>query len=276
MTQSLNKKAFTLIELLVVIAIIGLLSSVILVAVQDARDKADIAKVLQYSASVHSALGAYIVGEWRFEDNLNDTSGYGNHGTWENTGGSAPGGNFVDGVPGADSKGLNFNGSDDYVRIDNSTSLQVIGDLTIDAWIYPEDISQGRQGIVFKHYNYEYEVIMQQNTGVIIFYHGNGTWESMNVGMLVSENKWNHIVIVRTMDSNKISFYLNGKFIGDDNFTITPVSSTNSVIIGSRLGTSYFFDGIIDEVHIYEKELTSAQIQKLYAEGAKRHNIAYE
>ncbi len=57
-----KQKAFTLIELLVVIAIVGLLSSVILVAVQDARDKANIAKILQYSASVHHDLGAYAVG----------------------------------------------------------------------------------------------------------------------------------------------------------------------------------------------------------------------
>ncbi|MDO8436136.1 MAG: type II secretion system protein, partial [bacterium] len=57
-----KKKAFTLIELLVVIAIIGLLASIILVSLKGTREKARIAKSLDFSQRINHALGAYAVG----------------------------------------------------------------------------------------------------------------------------------------------------------------------------------------------------------------------
>ena len=88
-------RAFTLIEILVVIAIIGILASIVTVVSFEVREKARIAAALQFSSTVHNTLGAYLVGEWRFEEGGNDTcptsdptyndicdtSGEDNHGT---------------------------------------------------------------------------------------------------------------------------------------------------------------------------------------------------
>ncbi len=53
------KKAFTLIELLVVVAIISLLSSVVIVSLQDSREKAAIAKLREQTRQVQTALELY-------------------------------------------------------------------------------------------------------------------------------------------------------------------------------------------------------------------------
>ncbi len=53
-----TKKGFTLIELLIVIAIIGILSSIVLVRISSAREKANIAA---YKAQVHSLQGATVL-----------------------------------------------------------------------------------------------------------------------------------------------------------------------------------------------------------------------
>ena len=55
-----NKKGFTLIELLIVIAIIGLLASIVLVSLNNARDKAKIASYVSGAAQVRTLVGAAI------------------------------------------------------------------------------------------------------------------------------------------------------------------------------------------------------------------------
>lgn len=77
-----KQKSFTVIELLVVIAIIGLLASIVLVALRGSTEKARLAKVIQFSASIKHALGAYILAEWNFDNDIgaevvHDTSGNG-------------------------------------------------------------------------------------------------------------------------------------------------------------------------------------------------------
>ena len=80
------RRGFTLVELLVVIAIIGLLSSVIIASVNNARTKGQYARNLQLDANYNHNLGDSLVGQWLFDEPFGtgplDTSGFGNTGTF--------------------------------------------------------------------------------------------------------------------------------------------------------------------------------------------------
>lgn len=141
----MRKKGFTLIELLVVIAVIGLISSIVLVQIKTPREKAQIAKSLQFSNTIQNALGSEGVGTWSFDDQTNptkDSSGYGNNGT-------IYGASFTDETPhkvvgtGAGRYALQFDGVDDYVDCGAPSSLDIPGDKTLELWVKFNSLGEG-------------------------------------------------------------------------------------------------------------------------------------
>ncbi|MBW2632355.1 MAG: PGF-pre-PGF domain-containing protein, partial [Deltaproteobacteria bacterium] len=75
---------------------------------------------------------------------------------------------------------------------------------------------------------------------------------------------WYHVAVVRTVTPNKATFYIGGQSLNTEDLARTPVGSTNSVFIGKRGGTTYPFNGSIDEVRIYNRALSGDEIYRQY------------
>jgi len=258
----MKNKSFTLIELLVVIAIIGLLASIVMVSVGLAREKARIAAGQRFASQLDHSLEA--VGSWRFDGNLLDGSGYGNDGTLTCLGASCWETDMTKCMQG---QCLTFNG-DDLINCGNGASLNITKKITISAWIYPKSTNTGT--IVAK--NGPYYLGFSNSKIASGIYTGIWTW--LNGNTTISLNAWSHLAI--TYNSSLIKVYLNGKEDGSTPKNGDMIISGDSVRIGwGAPGFNNYFNGLIDEVRIYNQSLTSAQIEKIFVQGLERHrNLA--
>jgi len=258
-----NQRSFTLIEVLMVITIIGLLASIILITTKGARERAKIAKSLNFAAQVHHVLGAYAVGIWDLDDQVNptaDASGYDNHGT-------ITGATFTADTPSGKGYALDLDGAGDYVSVSPFDNLRGATQFTIAFWAkfdVPQDSIFWRNGgwlteVGATQYRFRFNL---DNDWRANFY----------INHIVGQ--WHHVVI--SWDGTWTKGYINGELKLDSNldsaFSVMSDNSDN-LYIGHR---SAYFSGFIDDVRIYSEALSSAQIRKLYVEGAKKKDLAVE
>jgi hypothetical protein len=75
----------------------------------------------------------------------------------------------------------------------------------------------------------------------------------------VPVNTWTHLAA--TYDGTTLRLFANGTQIGSAAMSGTLVKSANALSIGGSLVWGEYFEGLIDEVRIYNRALTSAEIR---------------
>ena len=93
----------------------------------------------------------------------------------------------------------------------------------------------------------------------------NGTNISLNNAYAASTfpglNQW--VMVTATYDGNAAKMYINGVLGGSSNIS-SSVTSTNMFIGASNSGGYQDFPGLIDDVRIYNRALSAAEVQALY------------
>ena len=202
--------------------------------------------------------GALPVAYWNLDENTGalakDSSGNGNNGSLINSPAWAPGKN---------GPALKFNGTNQTVSAVNSSSLNITGqNLTLEAWINPSS-GAGDGDIIHKEGQY---TIFRNSNGTIT-YADSTIWNYATVGQHGStpSSQWSHVAVTR--DVSSVKFYINGKYIDSYSCSGSISGNGNSVYIGCYNGGPSWFNGLIDDVKIYNYTRTPAQVAWDYNMG---------
>ena len=210
-------------------------------------------KSLFYPSS--GGINSGLIGYWTLDgnnliNNVTDSSGNGNNGILVNF----PATSTVV-VPGKVGQSLTFNNN--YVSINDSASLRP-SNITIAFW-YKSLENNILQYLIMKDKSSDASYYVQiNNSATIKFCTTGGTCASMsNSGFL---NNWVHIVI--TFDGTTAKFYKNGSYISQQG-TMNAIDYTSPLKL--YLGySSNAPQGLMDDVRIYNRVLSSNEVLQLY------------
>ncbi len=231
------------------------------------------------SSVLFADLSDGLVGHWSFDDGTaTDNSGNGNNGTIH--GAIATGG--------VSGQALHFDGLNDYVRVPDTPSLNFgpNQDFSLLAWIKAEPGQTNYQGTILAKLNPEDGNIKKRSLGYALMVRGirdpnyegqAGVWIGGEHGeaelfKLYSDNDyddgaWHHVAATVDRDGLGI-LYVDGREV--DSADISHLSSVDqsypeNLEIGREgVLNTYHYRGVLDDIRIYNRELSCWEIRSLY------------
>jgi hypothetical protein len=229
-----------------------------------------------------------LVGYWSFDEGAGttayDASGKGNNGTIY--GAKWTQGALAPSKSGAFGTGLSFDGVDDYVRVSSSASLKIDTSITLSMWFRAASLPSGVWKVPLVKGGGDQDYSFQINPDNTLMWWANDLSPSAVPFGTITTGIWYHAVAVYDKNLGKIFVYLNGTLKNPDGTSVTGSITHNDLPldIGS-MGGLYPFNGLIDEVRIYNRALSEEEIRYLYNRGAPiahwkfdegKGNIAYD
>ncbi|RLG23282.1 hypothetical protein DRN85_09660, partial [Methanosarcinales archaeon] len=197
-----------------------------------------------------------------------DSSTYGNHGTaYGNTA-------LTTNRDQQANRAYDFDGNGDFVSIPHASSFDV-DEITVAAWIYRRDTGDDRvvcksTGTSVSNHIFSLGVVSagtDLNKVRVRLTTSSGS-SSIDGTATFATNTWTHVAF--TYDRQNIRIYVDGTEAGVFAKTGDIKKSAIPVVIGNvNLTDNRYFNGKIDDVHIYNRALIATEIQELYSAGTE-------
>jgi hypothetical protein len=162
-------------------------------------------------------------------------------------------------TPGKFGSGLSLDGMSARMTVADSSSLDLRGGMTLEAWVLPTTLSAWRT------------VILKETTGELVYalYASDGTHPatvatvatksySRGAGTLTA-NRWTHLAA--TYDGATLSLFVDGVLAATQAATGNIATSAAPLQVGGNAVWGEYFAGVIDEVRVYNRPLNPTEIQ---------------
>ena len=236
-----------------------------------------------------------LVGWWKFDETSGTTAADGStvfgkntkNGTLNNF---ALSGSTSNWVTGKRTGALNFDGTNDYVDVANNSDLDNLSAITVTAWIKPTTFGGSSKGrIVDKGSGtgcsdgnecWTFSLNNNDATNALEFYvfYRTVALTARSATNTITTGVWQHVAVVwdGSTSSANVKFYINGALVSTQ--TVSDGSGSRDsgtgchVLIGDRPATTCLggadgtrqFNGNIDDVRIYNRALSAAEVRRLY------------
>jgi Tol biopolymer transport system component len=156
---------------------------------------------------------------------------------------------------------LRFDGEDDLVEVADASDLQLSGDFTLEAWVKPSE-SQSWGPIVNKETSgfIGYQLYAGGETpGVAEGNVAQRDWELATVAgpEALPTEAWSHLALV--CDGEHLRLFENGE-LADTGAACSAQASDGPLMIGGNDVFGEHFEGLIDEVRVYDRALEAEEI----------------
>lgn len=171
---------------------------------------------------------------------------------------------------------FSFNGVNTRILVPDAPNLDFTTAMTVEAWINPrmwggtprEILS--KWGGAFDQRSYTFSIDPSGLAYFAVCYDG-FSGATVFSSSLIPSNQWTHLV--GTYDGSNLRMFVNGIPQNSVPWTLGIFPGTVPIAIGATLGATTgaatsFFNGLIDEVTLYKRALSSNEVASIYAAGA--------
>ncbi|MDB5228748.1 MAG: hypothetical protein JWN78_2941 [Bacteroidota bacterium] len=200
---------------------------------------------------------------YSFDGNANDRSGNGFNGT------------VVNATLTADRRGkpnsayLFSQASGSYIELPTYASiLGTSDDFSVSMWLKFSGVDAGPTPLGLYPDNTSDRLLISvpyhptASPADIFFDYGNSSGGRLNVKITTFTN-WKHFVFVRNKTAGLMQIYVNGVLVGSKSANVDITNKNRNFRIGSGGPGTETFNGVIDEVKIFDRALTQADVDKL-------------
>jgi surface protein len=186
------------------------------------------------------------IAKFPFNGNANDVSGNGYNGVVTSA-------TLTTDRFGNPNSAYNFAGGSARIDVSHSTAFD-LGDFTYSIWVSPNSVSSGWQTYIT---NTTDEAWLGQNEGTYV------TWGVCGANATPVQLGWHHLVWVRSGTTTRL--YVDNVVVQDLTSCPSGIMDSNGMIFGSN-NLNEAFNGSIDDIYIYNRALSNAEVGSLFLE----------
>lgn len=168
---------------------------------------------------------------------------------------------------GQENQAWHFDGSESFLRVNRDLNAEVLPQVTLSAWVRSTNANPEETGHIISHDNANTSRILAlyvENNTPLGFAAAAGPTVDITRLAPVQLNTWQFLTASYDPAAGVVNFYMNGQLV-ESNTQLASRGGYEYFYVGASPFAGRYFEGDIDEVRVYNRVLSEAEVQDLYA-----------